>query len=292
MDSKSQQLLYPVGIESLFLAFMTGGKDTRGSIPTYETQIYQMDNIVEIGIAGNPTTVVKWASNKMFVNASKNSKFNLSLTHVALPQVVKDKIDGVIAQKGIVFNKGGVKEYPMFALGFIAPLSDGSKVARWYPRVQKTPTEETFSTVTEEAEVKDQVFTMSATPLLFNDVTEVDFSEVRDSALGITAEDFMSQVVVDESQIATLFPGTGVTVTTSPTNATSPAGATKQFTATVTGATDQSVTWESSDETVATIDANGLATVAAGATVGEETTITATSVEDGTAVGTSTLTVV
>lgn len=75
-------------------------------------------------------------------------------------------------------------------------------------------------------------------------------------------------------------------------NATSPAGGTKQFTATVTGATDTSVTWSSSDETLATIDQNGLATVLPGATVDKVTTITATSVEDPTAKGTSTLTVV
>lgn len=206
--TKAQELLYPVGIESLFIAFMTGGKDTRDAIPTYDTEIYRMDNIVEIGIAGNPTSVVKWASNRMFVNAGKNSKFTLSLTHVALPQEVQDKINGVTPNKGIVFNKADVKEYPMFALGFIAPLSDGSKIARWYPRVQKTPSDETYSTVTEEAEVKDQSLTMSATPLLFNNATEVDFSEVRESATDVTAEDFMAQVVADESQIATLFPTT------------------------------------------------------------------------------------
>lgn len=62
--------------------------------------------------------------------------------------------------------------------------------------------------------------------------------------------------------------------------------------ATVTGATDQTVTWSSSDESVATIDTNGLATVASGATVDLVTMITATSVEDPTAIGTSTLTVV
>lgn len=199
--AKSKQLLYPVGVESLFLAFMTDGKDTRDAIPTYEVEIYQMDNIVSIGIAGDPKTVVKWASNKMFVNASKNSKFVLNLAHVALPQEVKDKIDGIVAEKGVSFGTGKVKEYPMFALGFIAPLSDGSKVARWYPRVQKTLTEETFETIGEEAEVKDQTAVYEATPLLYNDVTVADFSEVRDSALGITAEQFMKQVIADESQL-------------------------------------------------------------------------------------------
>lgn len=201
---KAKQLLYPVGIESLFIAFMTEKKDSRNEIPTYDAEIYQMDNIVTIGIAGDPKTVVKWASNKMFVNASKNSKFTLNLTHVALPQEVKDKIDGIIAEKGVAFGTSKVKEYPMFALGFIAPLSDGSKVGRWYPRVQKTMTEETFETIGEEAEVKDQSAVYEATPLLYNDVTVADFSEVRDSALGITAEQFMEQVIADESQLALL----------------------------------------------------------------------------------------
>lgn len=87
------------------------------------------------------------------------------------------------------------------------------------------------------------------------------------------------------------FPDGPVTVEVSPFNATSTAGGTKQFTATVAGATDTSVTWSSSDETVATIDSSGLATVDSGATADEITTITATSVEDGTK-GTATLTVI
>lgn len=202
--AKSKQLLYPVGVESLFIAFMTEGKDTRDAIPTYEPEIYVLDNIVTIGIAGNPTTVTKWASNKMFVNASKNTMYNLNLAHVALPQEVKDKMDGLVPVKGVAFNTGKVKEYPMFALGIIAPLSDGSKIARWYPRVQKTLTEETFQTVTEESEVVDQNAVYQATPLLYNEVTEADFSEVRDSATGITAKQFMEQVIADESQLELL----------------------------------------------------------------------------------------
>lgn len=204
--TKAQELLYIVSIESLYMAFMTEGKDSRDAIPTYDAKIYQMDNVVELGIAGNQATVTKWASNKMFVNASKNSKFTLNLSHVSLPQEVQDKIDGVTPVKGISFSNSNVKEYPMLAMGFTAKLDDGSRVARWYPRVQKVPSEETFSTATEESEVKDVSATFGATPLLFNDNTEVKFSETRDSAIGVTADDFMKQVVADESQITTLFP--------------------------------------------------------------------------------------
>ncbi|MDZ5606357.1 major tail protein [Bacillus pseudomycoides] len=201
--TKEKELLYPVGIESLFIGMMVGGKDTRDAIPTYDDSD-RMDNIVEIGIAGNNTAVTKWASNKLFVNASKNTKYTLSLSHVALPQEVKDAIHGYIAEKGVVFNKGDLKEFPMFAVGFIAPLSDGSRVGRWYPRVQVTPSEETFGTTTEEFEIKDQSLVMEATPLLYNNVTEVDFSEARASATGVTVEDFMKQVICDESQLAQL----------------------------------------------------------------------------------------
>ena len=55
-------------------------------------------------------------------------------------------------------------------------------------------------------------------------------------------------------------------------------GKTLQLTATVTpnNASDQSVTWESSDPSVATVSSTGLVTVAAGATVGSRATITVT----------------
>ncbi len=202
--AKSKQLLYPVGVESLFIAFMAEKKDTRDEIPTYDTDIYRMDNIVTLGIAGEPSATQKWASNKIFVSATKNSKFLLNLTHVALPQEVKDRMKGLEHEKGVAFETGGVKEYPMFAVGFIAPLSDGSRIARWYPRCQMTVTDEEFETIEEESEVKDLENVFEATPLLYNDVTVSDFSEVRDSAEGITAEDFMKKVIADKSQLSTL----------------------------------------------------------------------------------------
>jgi phi13 family phage major tail protein len=289
--TKAQELLYVVTIESLYLAFMTGGKDSRNAIPTYDSEIYQLDNITELGIAGNAATVVKWASGKMFVNASKNSKFTLSLTHVSLPQEVQDKIDGVSPVKGVTFSNSNVKEYPMFAMGFTAKLSDGSRVARWYPRVQKVPSEETFATATDESEVRDVSATFDATPLLFNDNTEVKFSETRDSAAGVTAFDFMNQVICDESQLETLLPGSGVSITVDPSTASVAPSGTQQLTATVTGATDNSVTWSSSDETVATVDAAGLVTVDAAAMTGETATITGTSVEDAGATDSALITV-
>ena len=78
----------------------------------------------------------------------------------------------------------------------------------------------------------------------------------------------------------------------SPKNATAATDGTKQFTATVLGSTE-GVTWASSDVTIATIDAAGLATVVtATATAGDKVVITATSVEDNTVVAVATLTII
>ena len=83
-----------------------------------------------------------------------------------------------------------------------------------------------------------------------------------------------------------------ITIDISPKNATAATDGTKQFTATVLGSTD-GVTWASSDVTIATIDAAGLATVVtATATVGDKVVITATSVEDNTVVAVATLTII
>lgn len=203
---KAKQMLYPVGVENLFIAFMTGGKDTAAAIPTYDAEIYSLPTIETIGIAGNQTTATKWASNKLFVNATKNSQFTLTLDHTALPIEVLDKMKAVTSEKGIVFETADIKEYPLFAVGFIAPLNDGSKQARWYPRCHITPPEESYATINEETTIPTQQLVMTASPLLFNNVTKADFNSARDSATGVTAEDFMKQVVVDESQLATLFP--------------------------------------------------------------------------------------
>lgn len=204
--TKAKEMLYPVGVENLYIAMMTGGKDGADAIPTYDPEIYSLPTIETIGIQGSPTTATKWASNKLFVNATKNSTFTLTLDHTALPVEVMDKIMGFLASKGIVFEKSDVKEYPYFAVGFIAPLSSGEKIARWYPRVQVTLPQESYATATEESTVPTQQLVMTASPLLFNNVTKVDFNSARDGATGITAEDFMAQVVSDESQLETLFP--------------------------------------------------------------------------------------
>ena len=78
-------------------------------------------------------------------------------------------------------------------------------------------------------------------------------------------------------------------VTVSPANAAAIPAQTRQFTADVTavGGASQAVTWSSSDDTIATVDADGLATAVAPGTA----TITATSTFDTTVSGSATLSV-
>jgi Bacterial Ig-like domain (group 2). len=86
----------------------------------------------------------------------------------------------------------------------------------------------------------------------------------------------------------------GVTsVTVSPSTATVVAGGTVQLSASVvtTGFAPQTVTWSSADETVATVNANGVVTVSADATSADTVVITATSTYDNTVSGTATITV-
>jgi len=92
---------------------------------------------------------------------------------------------------------------------------------------------------------------------------EVSFSAVATDLLGLTNADTVSVTVTESSTIAV----SGVSV--DPTAATIEVDATVQLTATVSpaDATDQSVMWASDDETVVTVDANGLVTgIGAGTT--------------------------
>lgn len=96
---------------------------------------------------------------------------------------------------------------PMFAVGFVAPLSDGNKIARWYPKVQITMPEESYTSNNEsETTVPTKQLVMTANHLFFNNVTKSDFNSARTGATGVTADEFMAQVVCDNSQLATLFP--------------------------------------------------------------------------------------
>lgn len=211
MAIERKDIQYSVGVEDLYICFMQG-EETSDALPTYEDTIYRQTNITDLTISTTSTNVVKWASNKKIINLIKNTAFGLAFNLAGLDREVKDKMFGKTRTKGISFETAKAKEYPKFAVGVVFPLSDGSKLVRWYPRCTVSPVEESWKTQNNEMTVDDVAYTITADPLLYNDVTQVELDTGAADAAGIKAEDFLSQVVCDESQIETLFPsgsGTG-----------------------------------------------------------------------------------
>jgi hypothetical protein len=206
MAKEKKDIQYSVGIEDLYICMMEG-EETTEAIPTYSTTIYTQSNISDLTISATTTNFVKWASNKKIINITKNTAFGLAFNLAGLNREVRDKIFGKTRTKGISFETAKAIEYPKFAVGVIFPLSDGTKLARWYPRCSVAPVEESWKTQNDEMTVDDIAYTITADPLLFNDVTMVEFDSGAADAAGVTVEQFMEQVVCDNSQIDTLFPG-------------------------------------------------------------------------------------
>lgn len=202
MSDKQKQLIYPIGIDDLFIAMMTQ-IDTVSSEPVYDAEIWQLPNVVKLGIKGNGSTKDKYASNKLFARVSRETQHELSLDHVAFPIELWDLMQDKKSINGVAFSKTAPKEMPFFALGAIGPLSNGEKSAFWYPKVQlSNATEHSFETIEEEMEVKDISCTMTAVGLLVNGVIKADFNSVRTSVADLTVEKFMSEVIFDEKQVA------------------------------------------------------------------------------------------
>ncbi|MEK5106519.1 phage tail protein [Cytobacillus sp. FSL K6-0129] len=208
MTIERKEMQYSVGIEDLFICFMSG-QESADELPTYDPIIYQQTNITDLTISATSTNVVKWASNKKIINVTKNSAYGLAFNLSGLNREVKDKMFGHTRIKGISFDKSVAMEYPKFAVGTVFPLNDGTKVVRWYPRCTITPNEESWVTQNNEMTINDTAYSITADPLLFNDVTKAELDTGALEAAGITHMDFLKQVVCDESQIATLFPSDG-----------------------------------------------------------------------------------
>lgn len=206
MPIERKQIQYPVGIEDLFICFMDG-PEPEDSLPTYEPTIYQQSNIADLTISTTATNVTKWASNKKIINFIKNTNYGLAFNLAGLNREVKDKLFGRKRTKGISFERADVIEYPKFAVGTVFPLNDGTKVVRWYPRCSIAPSEESWVTQNEEMAINDSAYTITADPLLFNNVTKAELDTGALEAAGITSNDFLKQVVCDESQLEELFPG-------------------------------------------------------------------------------------
>ncbi|HDR7286597.1 major tail protein [Bacillus paranthracis] len=203
MTIENKEIQYSVGIEDLYLCMMKGN-ETSNALPTYEDIVYRQTNISDLTISTTSTNFTKWASNKKIINIVKNTAFGLAFNLAGLNREVKDKIFAKTRKKGVSFETAKAKEYPKFAVGVVFPLNDGTKVLRWYPKCTVAPVEESWKTQNEEMTVEDIAYTITADPLLFNDVTQAELDTGDATAAGIKVEDFLKQVICDESQLASL----------------------------------------------------------------------------------------
>ena len=208
MTVVNKEIQYTVGIEELYLCMMAGD-ETPDALPTFEEEIYKQTNISDLTISNTTTNFTKWASNKKIINIVKNTSFGLAFNLAGLNREVKDKIFGKQRTKGVSFETAKAREYPKFAVGVPFPLNDGTKLVRWYPKCTVAPIEESWKTQNEEMTVDDIAYQITADPLLYNDVTQAELDTGSADAKGIKVEDFLKQVICDESQLATLGTGTG-----------------------------------------------------------------------------------
>ncbi|PFB12682.1 phage tail protein [Bacillus cereus] len=208
MPVVNKEIQYTVGIEDLYLCMMEGD-ETTDALPTYEEDIYKQTNISDLTISNTTTNFTKWASNKKIINIVKNTAFGLAFNLAGLNREVKDKIFAKQRTKGVSFETAKAREYPKFAVGVVFPLNDGTKLVRWYPKCTVAPVEESWKTQNEEMTVDDIAYQITADPLLFNDTTMAELDTGAADAKGIKVEDFLKQVICDESQLATLGGTTG-----------------------------------------------------------------------------------
>ena len=208
MPVVNKEIQYTVGIEDLYLCMMEGDEKP-DTLPTYEEDIYRQTNISDLTISNTTTNFTKWASNKKIINIVKNTAFGLAFNLAGLNREVKDKIFAKQRTKGVSFETAKAREYPKFAVGVVFPLNDGTKLVRWYPKCTVAPVEESWKTQNEEMTVDDIAYQITADPLLFNDTTMAELDTGSADAKGIKVEDFLKQVICDESQLATLGETTG-----------------------------------------------------------------------------------
>lgn len=203
MADMSEQLIYPIGIDDLFICMMRE-KETGNTGPVYAEKIWRLPVISKLKIKGNGKDNPKYASNKLFARISRESQHELTLDQVSLPMALIDEMKGLEAKRGVAFGKTTPKERPFFALGFIGPYSENQDNGVWYPRCQlSAAVEENYETAKEDLEIKDVSMTITASGLLLNNVLYSDFNSARKSA-DVTVNDFMKQVIYDESQLEAL----------------------------------------------------------------------------------------
>lgn len=202
------KVLYFEGIDDVFFVPMTS-PDAPNVKPVYdEANIERLPIAVKLAVKGNGSETTKYASSKVFRKVSKETEHELGLDHVGMPIELLDKLKGLTAVKGVVFNKAVAKEMPYFGFGFVGRIEGGERMAVWYPRVQlTTATDLEYETSKPDDEVKDVSLAMVASPLLYNDVLNAAYDSTRVGVGMISLDEFISTVIYEEDQLTLLGAG-------------------------------------------------------------------------------------
>jgi phi13 family phage major tail protein len=204
---KGEDVQYPIGISDLFIC-MIKTKGSSSIPPVYDTKIWRQPVISKLKVKGNGKTVEKWASNKLFIRVNRQTQHELSLDYVGLPVALLDQMRGNKVVNGVGFGTGDPIAAPEFAVGYIAPNSDGVDTAYWYPRASLDAAVETdYETAKEDLEINDVSVTIQASTLQNNNLLWTDLNTARAMDKALTAEQFMSAVIADESDLQKLIAG-------------------------------------------------------------------------------------
>ncbi|MDT2850178.1 phage tail protein [Vagococcus carniphilus] len=199
--AEKNSVIYFEGIDDLLICFMEE-EDTITTEPKYEAEVHRLPIITKLGVKGNGSTKVKYASSKVFRRVSKEDKHDLELEHVGIPIKILDQMKALTSNRGVVFTKGVAKSNPYFALGFIGRMENGERMAVWYPKVQlNDATELDYETTEEEDDIKDVKASFSAGCLLFNEVLNGAFDSTRKDTDQISLEEFIKVPMYKEEQL-------------------------------------------------------------------------------------------
>lgn len=209
----SQEIKFFEGLSDILIAPMVTN-DTPTNEPTYD-ELIRLPIATKLAIKGNGSTLEKYASSKLFRSIGRETKHELGLDHVGIPIELMDKLKGLDPVKGVTFSNTKVKQFPFFAFGFIGNIEGGAQMAVWYPKVQLSNViDEEYSTSEAEIDIAD----VTANLVAYGLNTEPNnmyatFNSLRDSAAGVTLEQFIKQPIISEKQWNELAeatdPGTG-----------------------------------------------------------------------------------
>lgn len=264
MTDERDAFLLTVG-DVFFADIVTPGTST--TAPEYGDTVYRKTIAKKVEMKGNGKSTAIYASGTLVATVNQENGIEISMDMIGLSTGVLDMISGVTRNKGVAFTSADATTAKEFAFGLTAKKSDGIEEAMWFPRCSLSPaTELSYETSEDEFKEQDVSVTIEASGLLNGDhiITTKLSNQVDDS---LTVDDFMKAPIYDKSQLDALNSAstpthsvTGVTLT--PDTVSVETGQTTQLTGVVqpSNATDKSITYTSSDETIATVDESGLVT--------------------------------